>query len=597
MNKLLSVKYNNNNKQPLMQALSLCVLLLSGCSSLQNSSSELYQPTPWALEQNRNRLATIESLIQTNRREEAKNSADIINPDELSTEQKAQLNLLYGQIILSFGDGEQALQRFVQIQAQQLSLPDQIKYFQAKSQAFTSVGDFLSSAKSRIDLEPLLTVSEDHKKNQTLIFENLSLVSDNVLQINQRQVASPLAEWLELASILKAKNQNPAQLNAAIMQWRTTYPSHPANSSFLQNHQKALTDPGSRPKSIALLLPESGVFAEAAKAIHAGVMAAYNHENGDPARPVIHFYDSEKQSATVLYNQALEQGANLIVGPLDKEKIQSLANSVQFNIPVLALNHVQGLNKQNLYQFGLSPLDDAEQITNKAWLDGHRNAMVLTQDNEQGKRVAKFLADSWQRKGGKLISKKTYPPKGTDFSFIAKKLPKLNGNKNLNNTAAGASSNTGKTARTRQDIDVILLSAYSDEARLINAQLHTSPVAVYAMSNVYTGRANPNADAALSGVSFCDAPWLFSSAYTGALSMPALQADWSQFNNQYYRLVAMGIDAYYLAGQLNNLQDTPYYGATGKLSLTDNHRIKRNLVCAKFVAGQPELRGFISSAH
>jgi len=79
--------------------------------------------------------------------------------------------------------------------------------------------------------------------------------------------------------------------------------------------------------------------------------------------------------------------------------------------------------------------------------------------------------------------------------------------------------------------------------------------------------------------------------------MPALQADWSQFNNQYYRLVAMGIDAYYLAGQLNNLQDTPYYGATGKLSLTDNHRIKRNLVCAKFVAGQPELRGFISSAH
>jgi outer membrane PBP1 activator LpoA protein len=599
MNNLLNVRHDKKPQQSLIPVLSFCVLLLSGCTALQDSSG-LYQPTPWALEQNRNRLATIESLLQSNQREEAKNNADTINPAELSTEQRAQFNLLYGQIMLSFGEQDQALQRFAPIQPQQLSLPDQIKYFQAQSQAFTAVGDFLNSAKSRIELEPLLTAPDDHNKNQALIFENLSLLPESVLQNGQSQAATPLAEWLSLAGILKAKNQNPARLNDAIMQWRTAYPSHPANSSYLQNLQRALTDTAGRPKSIALFLPESGVFAEAGKAIRTGIMAAYNHDSNDPSRPAIRIYDSEKLTGSALYSQAMSQGANMIIGPLDKEKIQSVANAVRFSIPVLALNHVPGLRKDNLYQFGLSPMDDADQITSKAWLDGHRNAMVLTPDNEQGKRVAKFLMDSWQRKGGRIVIKKTYSPQQTDFSFVSKKLLSLDEGKNRYQNTVPADPNTKPAPRPRQDIDVILLSAYSEEARLINAEVQTAranPVAVYAMSNVYAGRPNPGADSQLNKVTFCDAPWLLGNAYTGDLSMPALQPGWSQFSNQYYRLVAMGIDAYYLAGQLNNLQNTAYYGATGKLTLTDNRRIKRELLCAKFMAGQPEIRGFISGAH
>ncbi|WP_394752022.1 penicillin-binding protein activator [Crenothrix sp.] len=600
MNNLLNVRRDTNLGQPLIPVLSFCVLLLTGCSALQNSGSGLYQPTPWTLEQNRNRLATVESLVQSNQREEAKNTADTINPAELSTEQKAQLNFLYGQIMLSFGDQQQALQRFKQIQPQQLSLPDQIKYFQAQSQAYTAVGDFLNSARARIELEPLLTSSEDHKKNQVLIFENLTLLPETVLQSAQRQAATPVAEWLSLASILKAKNQNPVRLNDAIMQWRTAYPSHPANTSYLQNLQRDLTDTANPPKSIALFLPESGVFAEAGKAIRTGIMAAYNHESNNPNRPAIRIYDSEKLTGSALYSQAMSQGANLIIGPLDKDKIQSLANAVRFSIPVLALNHVPGLRKENLYQFGLSPMDDAEQITSKAWIDGHRNAMVLTPDNEQGKRVAKFLMDSWQRKGGRVVIKKTYNPQQTDFSFIGKKLLNLDESKNRYQKITQATPNAQYTPRVRQDIDVILLSAYSEEARLINSEVQTAranPVAVYAMSNVYAGRPNPGTDAPLNKVTFCDAPWLLNNGYTGDLNMQALQPSWSQFSNQYYRLVAMGIDAYYLAGQLNNLQDSAYYGATGKLTLTDGHRIKRDLLCAKFIAGQPETRGFISGGH
>jgi hypothetical protein len=57
----------------------------------------------------------------------------------------------------------------------------------------------------------------------------------------------------------------------------------------------------------------------------------------------------------------------------------------------------------------------------------------------------------------------------------------------------------------------------------------------------------------------------------------------------------MGIDAYHLAGRLPMLNTSSYSGATGNLRLTDGNRIKRNLICAKFNRGQPELMGFTHS--
>jgi outer membrane PBP1 activator LpoA protein len=77
--------------------------------------------------------------------------------------------------------------------------------------------------------------------------------------------------------------------------------------------------------------------------------------------------------------------------------------------------------------------------------------------------------------------------------------------------------------------------------------------------------------------------------------MMSLRDILNQFPSSYIRLVAMGIDAYHLAGKLSSLSTTPYSGATGNLSIASGNRIKRSLVCAKFVMGQPELIGFSHS--
>ncbi len=598
MNNLLNLKYARNHVPPLLCAL----LLLSGCAPapvsrplpekkavtteplIQNEQpgqiSELYQhpATPLSPEQNQLRLQAIDSLIQAGNDNAAKQNADGIDPATLSPQQRALLSLLYAQIMLSLGEAEQAIDRLALIQPQQLSLDDQIKYFQSQAFAFSLAGNPLNSAKSRINLHQLLNSPDKLKENQAAIIETLSLLPD-ALQTNQ---ADALAGWMSLARILKQKDHNTADFNAKITQWRATFPGHPANPAFLE----ASANTPSQPKSIAIFLPESGSFAQAGKAIRAGFMAAYNHSDSNAYKPSIRFYDSEQSPPPVLYAQAVAEGAELIIGPLDKERIQSLADAVTFTAPVLALNHIPGLQKDKLYQFGLSPIDDADQITRKAQADGHQKALLFIPENAQGKRIADYFMESWQGLDGAILETQTYNPKETDFSSPIKKLLNLDESEQRYNKILALIPAAKYTPRRRQDADALFLSAYSAEARSINPQLQfyqAGGMPVYAMPTVYAGQVNASLDADLNKITFCDTPWLFNKAYPGNLGMDALKETWSQFPSSYFRLIAMGIDAYNLASRLNGLKANQYSGATGNLSLTADNRIKRNLVCAKFI--------------
>ena len=57
--------------------------------------------------------------------------------------------------------------------------------------------------------------------------------------------------------------------------------------------------------------------------------------------------------------------------------------------------------------------------------------------------------------------------------------------------------------------------------------------------------------------------------------------------------MALGIDAYQLLGQLPQLTSRSFSGATGHLSLNNENRVTRKLVCAQFQAGLPIISGFI----
>ncbi len=568
-----------------------CALLLSSCAKLPDDYGLYQEPvSPWAIEQNNTRLQNVGTLIQAGKGNTAKQEADLINPKELTPPQLAQFNLLYAQILLSFGEAEQAVSKFAAIKTEQLSTADKISTFQSQSVAYSLMGNLLESAKARITLDSLLTKPDERKKNQSAILETLGLLPENNIKN-----APGLAEWVSIAKILASRNRNPASFNASLSGWRMANPGHPANI-YIATVENMPEDNAEPPNSIAILLPESGPYLDAAKAIKAGFLAAHSRHNVSGGKPVLHFYDTEKGKAADLYQQAVKEGAKLVIGPLTKESIQSLSSSTTLTVPVLALNHVPNINKQNLYQFALSPMDDVAEITHKAALDGHKKAVLLVPNNDQGKRVSSYFIENWQAINGTILKKQTYDPTKTDFSSAIKDLLGLNAGEDRYKKVLDAFPDAKYVPNKNQDVEALFLSAYGKEGRIINAQLvQAGGLPVYALPTIYSGLPDSANDNPLNGITFCDTPWLFNGAYSGELSMMSLRDILNQFPSSYIRLVAMGIDAYHLGGKLTTLSTTPYPGATGNLSLASENRIKRTLVCAKFAMGQPELIGFSHS--
>jgi len=539
-------------------------------------------------------LLAAEAFVQSGDSLSANTHADTINPASLSAEQRNRLHLLYAQIFLSNGEAEQALNQLSTTQPYTLKTDNQIVFYQSLAFAYSLTGEHLKSAQARIELSPLLTNIPQQHDNNRAILNSLSLLAPQTLALQQPVAQNTLSGWIALTRLIKISHQqqNPDEFNIHLNEWRYSFPQHPANFGFLQEYLEGSSHSFKRPNAIAILLPESGRYAPAAQVIKQGFLAAYNQAE-DRFQPPIRFYDSALTDPISLYHQAISEGAELVIGPLSKENIQNLALSTPLTTPVLALNHVQNLVKNNLFQFGLSPIDDTRQITAEASKKGLNKALILTPETKQGLRMAEFLTQSAQQNDTSILETQYYNPKNNDFSQPIKDLLNLDESKyRYSRLKRILGKNIAYTERRRQDVDAIFLSASTIIARSIYPQLRfyrATKVPTYSTSSIYSGSPNPALDIDLNNITFCDIPWVFANKYTGVLSKEMLSELWQPLPRKYLRLVALGIDSFNIITHIADLNTTPYEGATGSLSINAENRVTRQLSCAKFVNGAPLL--------
>lgn len=585
------------------------LLLLAACGSepVQNQAHLEVRPQPkpqrpkrvvepvksYGLADNQaaQHLLSADTFIQSGDSQSAQKELDLINPSGLSAEQRSKLNLLEAQLALSMGDAERALNKLESARPKLLSNADQIGYYQSLAFAHSLLGNVLPGVGARIRLGGLLQNQQQQQENIVTILDMLSVLPPETLNA-QPAMADELSGWMALAKILKQRDQAGFDVNDQIRQWRQAFPKHPANAEFLQAYlaappaasqastgEQGQAQPAATAAAMAVLLPASGSYAQAGKAIKEGLLVAHRLAASAAPQLPLKFYDTEQIDIASLYKQAVADGAKQVIGPLVKEQIQSLADNAELTVPVLALNHVENLSKTNLYQFGLSPIDEAEQLALKARRDGRQSAVLLVPNNSQGQRIGHYLAMAWQSNGGIVTGTQSYDPKQHDIGAMLDAL-----------LAPNADPNAPKQPQT------VLLSANPEVGRELAPQLkyhQSSDLAVYAMPNIYTGHQNPTQDTELGKINFCDMPWLFADAYSGPLSQSALQPTWQALPDSVTRLIALGVDAYNLLGQLNQLATTPYAGATGRLSLNGENRITRKLVCAQFKGGVPVSSGYV----
>ncbi len=324
---------------------------------------------------------------------------------------------------------------------------------------------------------------------------------------------------------------------------------------------------------IALLLPLQGPLANIGQSVKQGFLAAAE-ENGSSSN-IILIDTSVESSIQAAYTAAIAKNAQIIVGPLLKPEVQSIA-SFQTKIPILALNYLKAdiSTPPELYQFGLSPIDEAEQVTHLAWQNNKRSALIITANGNWGAQIGEAFAQQWQALGGTVVGQLALSENPADIT------------KQMRNFLHFKPPHDRRT-----DFDVIFLASSPQIGRQVKPLLKfyfAGDIPVYATASIYSGICAKRFDKDLNQVIFCAAPWsLANNNVEPNLYQQLKSASPERFsrNSKYY---ALGIDAFHIIQNLDVLKQSPQQtlqGATGILSLNNQHRIVRQLPCAQFRNG------------
>ncbi len=288
----------------------------------------------------------------------------------------------------------------------------------------------------------------------------------------------------------------------------------------------------------------------------------------------IRVYDTNSANILSLYQQALEDNAEFVIGPLSKADVAKVAAS---NHPVttLLLNDLDRRTQDNAYQFGLSPNTEARQVAVRAHKYGYSRVLVIAPSGTWGDDVLASFANQWRSQGGQVVDSLRY---GAEDDLTTRMREFLHINvRDMRRKPTKKSAGESYLASVpphRQDFDVIFLLAYPAKARQIVPLLkyyYVGDIPVYATSAVYAGNLDRQKDRDLDGVIFCDMPWVFNhQTYHNPY--------WPEQLNSYNRLYALGLDSYALTSQLNQLLLFPALGVhdqTGVLYMTPLHQIAR----------------------
>jgi outer membrane PBP1 activator LpoA protein len=547
-------------------------------------------------------LKAVETLLKAGQIHEARQNIQQIDTTGLEPMLQARKLVLQAQIAAQSGTYDETLRLLGEAQRMRNLSPALLaEIYRVRADAELALGDPIGASKNLIVRGQYIVTPEAVADNQLQLWKILSSLPRATLKRELQTTSDPvLAGWLELAIAAVENAGRPALLAKAVSVWKRTHVGHPASASLLETLASAKPGLIGRIERIAVLVPLSSNYKVAAEALLAGIQAM-DAANTDPDKPVIKVYDigSDYQRVTEFYDQAVRDGAQLIIGPLGREAVEQLVKRATLTVPALLLSHTQDDQEPlpaYVFQFGLPPEQEAAQAAERAYLDGHRQAAVLYPDNSWGKRMYTAFASHWQELGGILLTSAAYDPSQNDHSEAIKRLLNISQSEARERTLeAKLGTKLEFEERRREDIDFIFLAADARSGRLIKPQLnyhHALNIPVYATSDIFSGKPDQVRDTDLDGVMFGDMPWMLISDGKIQQMREKLQGNWRYAHTQLDRLFALGVDSYAIIPYLNWISSenaVRFNGVTSSLSLGRDGRLHRQLVWAKFTNGVPQL--------
>lgn len=478
----------------------------------------------------------------------------------LHGDEPLRLDLIDAEIALKHGDAAKAL-ALLAVDPEDLPANLRPRELELRARADLASGDAFASARTRASLDRYIS-GPDREQNRKQILATLATLDNSALKsrIDALPATDPLLPWVE--QVLRGKG---APLARAMPR-----PSQPvgtlqpgADGSMEAQGYKTL-------KHVALLLPLSAQLSSVSQSIRDGFLSAYFADKAE-RRPEVRVYDAGKTPADALaaYNAAVADGADHVVGPLQRESVGELFHQ-SLSARVLALNHPDTgeVPPPGSAEFGLLPDSEGAQVAEHMRERGITRAAIIATDADWAERAARAFRAQFEALGGSIVGETRVRDKDINYATAI--------------VQATASLGSGPDAG-------IFITMRPQQARLLLPQLHVAQVnaPVFATSHVYAGDPNPSLDRDLDGVEFCDAPWLFGTI-PGRIDRNQVAREIASANGVGARLFAFGMDAYALLPYMDWLLAHPesyLNGATGELTADSFGRIRRLVGWARFQNG------------
>ncbi len=548
------------------------------------------------------RLLEPEILFAHQLDEKAADRTDKLPVDMLSTELQSRRQLLQSAAELYRQTPEQAL----------LSLPDPrliadqdllIRYHELRFLAGAALDEGVPMFDSLVALDELEDGKHRELRNNQ-IWQLLNSRDELALEQLGINANTPIhTGWLALLKNLRGVRDQGMDYRSSVATWQQFYNGHPAEQ-MLETYDNdiaslmAIGAPSGEisligTDAIALLLPFNDRLAKFSNAIRDGLLSAlYESKSGREVR--VYDVGGNASDALPVYQQAVADGAQLVIGPLRRNALSTLVRYGDLSVPVIALNYLPYGGAENLIQFGLSPEDEARNAVSYMVQAGLSNAAMILPDTEAGARSGEAFKQQLERWGGQVVASEVLDGTSQDYRKELSALLLINESlQRRRNIQAALNTSLVFETHTRTDLDAIFAPVSPAIGRVLKPQLDfhgAKDIPLLASSSIYSGSPQPDRDNDLNGTLFNDMPWLIGPRQRSESNLYKTAGQLKLEDGPLSRFFALGIDAYRITEQLSGLIQSSDYaveGATGRLQLSDERRIQRQLSWAEFREGTP----------
>jgi ABC-type branched-subunit amino acid transport system substrate-binding protein len=172
------------------------------------------------------------------------------------------------------------------------------------------------------------------------------------------------------------------------------------------------TEIGSGQIKIGLILPLSaaGNAGVAAQSLKNAAEMAIAERDGQNIKLLVKDDRGTAEGAQAAAQQAVDEGAELILGPLFGQTVGGVAAIARAKgVPVIAFSTNADVAASGVYLLSFLPESDVDRIVSYAVVNGKRSFAALLPDNAYGTVVEAAFKQIVPRKGGRIVALERYP--------------------------------------------------------------------------------------------------------------------------------------------------------------------------------------------